>query len=185
MNNQKSKLVKVRMRALPLSLRQKLKCPLGRLIQGTSDKTMLQLKKLIEKEKPPRIIAVGDVVSANMTKHGIHPSLAIVDNKSLRESIQPVFVETDQTKYLRNPPGTLADDALDIVKEALEQELRTKIVIDGEEDLLALIAVLCAPENSFVVYGQPHKGIVVVKVSSRNKGKVRRIMSAMEDVSKN
>ena len=42
-------------------------------------------------------------------------------------------------------------------------------MVDGEEDLLALVAVLYAPQNSFVVYGQPHCGIVFVKVTSRRK----------------
>ncbi len=58
------------------------------------------------------------------------------------------------------------------------------MVVDGEEDLLTLVAVLCAPENSLVVYGQPHEGIVVVKVTEKTKRKIRRIVEAMETFSK-
>jgi uncharacterized protein (UPF0218 family) len=35
-----------------------------------------------------------------------------------------------------------------------------------------------------VVYGQPHKGIVVVKVTEENREKMRRIVDSMEDSSK-
>jgi len=44
--------------------------------------------------------------------------------------------------------------------------------------------VLCAPENSFVVYGQPHEGIVVVEVTEKTREKMRRIVDAMEESSK-
>ena len=175
----------VRIRTLPFSLREKLKSPLGRLIRGSSDRTMLQLKKLIEKEKPTKIVSVGDVVSENMTKHGILPHLVIVDNKTMRESIKPVFIETDQTLYLKNPPGTLVDEAWTVIRGALEQKVRTKIIIDGEEDLLTLVVVLCASEGSFVVYGQPHEGIVIIRVTKRKREMVQRIVNAMEYISKN
>ena len=177
--------VVVKIRALPPTLREKLKSPLGRLIRGPPNKTMLQLKKLIEKEHPSKIISVGDVVSGNMTKYSILPHLAIVDNKSVREPIKPIYMEANQTLYLKNPPGTLVDEAWALIKGALEQKLRTKIVIDGEEDLLTLVVVLCASEGSFVVYGQPQEGIVVIKVTRRKKEIVRRIVDAMEDLSKN
>ena len=65
-------------------LRIKLKEPFGNLIQGTPEETMAKMKELVEKEKPPKIISVGDIVSHNLHKHNIHPQLTIIDNISLK-----------------------------------------------------------------------------------------------------
>lgn len=165
-------------------MREKLKEPLGVLIRGSFEETMKELGRMIDKEKPVKIVAVGDAVSENMMKHGFHPHILIVDNKVMRNPIQPIKIETHFTLYVKNPPGTLTDDALKTVKEAMKQTRHTRIVIDGEEDLLTLAAVLNAPNGSFVVYGQPHEGIVVVKVSEQKKREIQGIVDSMEYVSK-
>ncbi len=61
-------------------LRTKFKEPFGTLIQGSFDETMGKMKELVDKEKPPRTISVGDVVSRNLHEHNIHPQLTIIDN---------------------------------------------------------------------------------------------------------
>ncbi len=154
------------------------------LIQGSFDETMKKLKELIEKENPSMIISVGDTVSENMTKHGISLQVSIVDNKVMRDPIQPIAVNADQTLHLENPPGTLTEEAWTVTKKALNGKARTKVLVDGEEDLLTLVAVLSAPENSLVVYGQPHEGVVVVKVKDETRKKIRRIVDAMKMSSK-
>ena len=166
-------------------MRKQLKKPQGVLIKGSSEKAVKRLKKLVEKEQPPSIISVGDVVSRNMIKHGVSPFLLIVDNKVMREPVQPLEVDADQVLYASNPPGTITDEAQTAIKRALEEKGRIKVVINGEEDLLAVIAVLFAPENAFVVYGQPHIGIVVIKVTEETRENMRRIIGAMEESSKN
>ena len=70
--------------------------------------------------------------------------------------------------------------AIDAIQRALAKGVHTHIVVDGEEDLLTLIAVLYAPENSFVIYGQPHSGIVVVKVTDQRKCQVQEFLNAMK-----
>ena len=70
-------------------LRLKLKEPFGILIQGTPEETMAKIKKLVRKEKPSRLISVGDVVSLNLHKHGIEPQLTIIDNISMRDKAMP------------------------------------------------------------------------------------------------
>lgn len=145
---------------------------------------MKWLKELIEKEQPPSIISVGDVVSRNLIKNCIFPDILIVDNKVMREPVQPLEVDADQVLYASNPPGTITDEAQTTIKRALEEKGRTKVEIDGEEDLLAVITVLFASENTFVVYGQPHVGIVVVKVTEETRKNMRCIVDAMEETSK-
>jgi len=174
----------MKIRRLTPELREKLKAPLGLLIQGSFDETMKTLKELIEKEKPSKIISVGDAVSDNMTRHGFSPQVLIVDNKIMRNFIQPIPLDADQTLHVKNPPGTLTEEAWTAIKGSLRGKRRTKVLVDGEEDLLTLVAVLCAPENSLVVYGQPGEGIVVIKVTEKTRETMRRIVDAMEQSSK-
>jgi len=158
----------------------KLKEPFGNLIQGTSEETMVNLKEMVEKEKPPRIISVGDIVSQNLHKHNIHPQLTIIDNISLRTQKIPLETVVQKTVFVDNPQGTITQETIFAVKEALESNEHTHIVVRGEEDLVTLIAVLYAPENAFVVYGQPHSGIVVVKVSSERRTRAQEFLNAMK-----
>lgn len=165
-------------------LRRKLKEPMGTLIRGSFIETMKRFKDIVEKEKPSSIISVGDTVSKNLAKNHMLPQLSIVDNRVMRRSIQPIPLAAKKTIYVKNPPGTITEEALKAIQEALKSNSRVKIVVDGEEDLLTLIAVLYAPENSFVVYGQPYEGVVVVKATRNKKAEVAEILKAMENVSK-
>jgi uncharacterized protein (UPF0218 family) len=171
-------------RLLTNELRKELKKPQGLLIGGPLEKTMKRLKELIEEEKPSLIISVGDVVSRNMIEYGVSPNVLIVDNKVMRKPIQPITVDADQTLYAKNPPGAITDEAWAAIRSAIEQKGQTRVMIEGEEDLLTLIAVLSAPQDALVVYGQPHVGIVVVKVTEETKERMHRIVDAMEESSK-
>lgn len=166
--------------AITPELRIKLKDPFGTLVQGTFDETMDKLKQLMEEEKPPKLISVGDVVSINLHKHNINPQLTIIDNKSLRSQAMPEMTKVEKTVCVANPQGTITEEAASAVKDALDKDEHTHIIIDGEEDLLTLIAVFYATENSFVVYGQPYTGIVVVKVTQQKKCQVEKFLKSME-----
>ena len=141
---------------------------------------MTKMKELVEKEKPSKIISVGDVVSHNLHEYNLHPQLTIIDNISLRDQPMPQEEAVEKTVYVNNPQGTITQEAISAIKEALENDEHTHIVVRGEEDLLTLIAVLYAPETAFVVYGQPHSGIVVVKVTSEKKAQVKEFLKAMK-----
>jgi len=165
---------------LPEKLRKKLKKPLGTLIGGEFEETIREFKKILAKVEPTKLIAVGDAVSEALMKNGIFPEVFIVDNKIMRKGIVPIKFDAERTIYAKNPAGTISDEAWKAVKEALNSNMRTKIIIDGEEDLLALPAVLFAPENSFVVYGQPREGMVIIKVTKEKRAEVKSIIEEME-----
>jgi hypothetical protein len=166
-------------------LRIRLKQPLGTLIRGSFVETMRRFKVMVDKEKPSSIISVGDTVSKNLAKNHFFPQVSIIDNKCMRKSISPTVLRAERTVYVRNPQGTIAEEAIPAIQEALRDKQHVKIIVDGEEDLLTLIAILYAPENSFVLYGQPHEGIVVVKVTLDKKAEIAGILRAMEKGSKN
>ena len=145
---------------------------------------MKRLKELVEIGKPPLIVSVGDIVSSHIVEEGISLDVLVVDNKTMRKPIQPITVDADQTLYAKNPPGAITDEAWAAIKQAVKQKGRTKVIIDGEEDLLTVVAVLSAPADSFVVYGQPSVGLVVVRVTEETRKNMRRIVDSMEDSSK-
>lgn len=141
------------------------------------------MKRLWDKvaaEKPPVIVAVGDVVSMNLHDFKFKPQLSIVDGKSLRNQPMPAQVAVEKTVYVKNPQGTITKEADEAVKTALESKGHAHIVVDGEEDLLTLPAILYAPENAFIVYGQPYVGIVVAEATKSRKAQVKRFLNDMK-----
>ncbi|MEM2971552.1 MAG: DUF359 domain-containing protein [Candidatus Bathyarchaeia archaeon] len=165
-------------------LRLKLKNPIGTLIRGSYSETMKKLAEMAEKEKPAAIISVGDVVSKNLTESHLFPQLSIVDNKVMRRKIPPIQTKAEKTFHARNPPGTITEEAVKAIQEAFKSNKHAKVVVDGEEDLLTLIAVLYAPQNSFVIYGQPYEGIVVIKVTPEKKAEISEILKSMEKLNR-
>lgn len=165
-------------------LRMKLKQPLGLLIKGSFAETMKRFNEIVIREKPPQIISVGDTVSRNLVHNNILPHLMIVDNMAMRKSTQPFSAKVKKTIHIKNPQGTITDEAVQAIQEALKDNQCVKIVVDGEEDLLALMVILHSPVNSLVVYGQPYEGIVVVKVTPEKKAEIVNILKDMENVRK-
>jgi len=156
------------------------KDPFGTLIEGTPQETMRILKEKIQNEKPPRVISVGDVVSQNLHESGINPQLTVIDYVSLRNQVIPKQAAVEKTVYVKNPQGTITDEAIQTVKETIESNIHTHVVVDGEEDLLTIPAVLYAPENAFIIYGQPYCGIVVVKATIKKKVQVKEFLKEMK-----
>jgi GTP-dependent dephospho-CoA kinase len=166
---------------LTAELRVILKQPFGILIEGSSDETMAKLRSQVGREKPPMVIAVGDVVSKNLHEYTLHPQVSIIDHVSLRDQkTLPPEAHGEKTVHVKNPPGVITREAIDAIKKATVEGSHTHIVVAGEEDLLTLIAVMHAPINSLIIYGQPHSGIVIVKVTSEKKGEVRGYLKAMK-----
>jgi uncharacterized protein (UPF0218 family) len=165
-------------------LRAKFKEPFGTLIRGTFSENMSKLEIIVKSEKPPKIISVGDTVSRNLHEHKVDPQLLITDNKRMRKKVKPMVYETQSVMYVKNPKGTITEEAITAMQKALESEKQVHIIVDGEEDLLTLVAVLYAPEESLVVYGQPYEGIVVVKVTPEKKAEAMEILKAMKTARK-
>jgi len=164
-------------------LRIRFKQPFGVLVVGSYTETMAVMTKLLKKELPPMIISVGDRVSRNLVDFKMPPQVSIIDNKCMRRRIAPKAVAKNVIQ-VSNPRGTITDEAISVIRMAFEEGKRVQIVVEGEEDLLALIAVLYAPENSMVVYGQPREGIVIVKVTPEKKARVADFLKAMKSVRK-
>jgi len=149
------------------SIRKKLKEPLGRLIQEP------ELKKLKGRMKKSFVIAVGDVCGKRLEKSGINVNIWIYDGKVMRK---PVKWKIDfPTHVVGNPSGNITPSLMRAVDNAIRKKYG-RIFVKGEEDLASLYCIAVAPLKSFVVYGQPKKGIVVVEIDKENKKKAVSII---------
>jgi len=131
-----------------------------------------------------KLIAVGDMTAFYLLKASIVPDVVIVDNKTKRMPIPDHVVKSlDHDSYktveVKNPPATLTKELMDMIRESLQEADRIKIVVDGEEDLATLPAILYAPLGSVVVYGQPNEGSVMVKVTTEKKKHIEELMKQM------
>ncbi|NHJ31628.1 MAG: DUF359 domain-containing protein [Asgard group archaeon] len=172
---------------LPEEMRSELKKPLGELI--TKEPT-LKLIKIIQKENPPIIIFVGDFCVEDALKHGLTPDISIMDGLNLREPYHEISIHNAKVINSNNPPAKITVESWMKIAQAIKQQIQSTekkipkepivLLINGEEDLLVFPAVLEAPENSFVVYGQPHEGIVLIKVTMNAKFKFKKLIERMK-----
>ena len=135
-----------------------------------SDEVKNQFKqpfgKLLEKipiNKNSKIITVGDITTQQFIKHHIIPDLAIVDLKTKREKQFQDISElglTNEGLTVTNSPGEISSDLV----QAIKQSNNSVILVEGEEDLATIPAVLLSPLGTKIYYGQPDQGIVEVEV---------------------
>jgi uncharacterized protein (UPF0218 family) len=167
---------------LPDSLRSLLKSPLGTLCAGNGLECIRAMEPDLRSAK--KVAAVGDMTAFYLMEASIAPDLVIVDNKTKRMPV-PEHVQKSlehdlyRTVEVKNPPATLTDDLMNLIRESLSGTGRTKIVVDGEEDLATLPAILYAPIGSAVVYGQPNEGSVLVIVTEEKKKHIENLMKQM------
>jgi GTP-dependent dephospho-CoA kinase len=121
------------------------------------------------------VYAVGDVVTHNLQKRGITPAIAVVDGQTMRIPCSRMPAMTGKCIRVENPPGTITDDLVRALGQAIARTPVT-IVVDGEEDLAVIPLVLAAPDGTIVLYGQPHKGVVLRTVDARAKADAKELM---------
>lgn len=163
---------------MPESLRKTLQKPLGKIFKN--EKSLL---RCIDTSKHILIIAVGDIIVDSLLKTGIDPDIKIIDFKTRRKEIKRDTLIKDslykECLYL-NKPGTINLKTAKIIKEKIKSAIYKKekswIVVDGEEDLLALPAILFAPIGSLVLYGHWEHGIIAVEIDEKIKNKVKEIV---------
>ncbi|UWG51329.1 DUF359 family protein [Halalkaliarchaeum sp. AArc-CO] len=137
--------------------------------------------------RTPRLVAVGDVVTAHLLDAGRRPDLAVVDGRTERETAPEPVLEAIEgasndadSRTVENPAAVLRRELLEALHEGLSSPNPTILRVDGEEDLAALPAVLAVPVGSSVVYGQPGEGMVHVAVTETVKRDVRRLLSRFD-----
>jgi len=163
---------------LPEDLRSRLKAPIGELISGPPNSSVIHLKQIIKSMKPSKIICVGDFVSKLLAESSIPIDLIVIDNRVMRQEIESLQVKAENIFRASNPAGTIQMAAWAALSEALKKP-DSILIVKGEEDLLTLAAIALAPQDALVVYGQPSEGMVAVRVDRAKKSEVASIVSQM------
>lgn len=141
------------------------------------------------------IVTVGDIVTYHFAEAGHQPLLALVDGRTKRETApDPVRERLDAQPNqvsVTNPAGVLTAELLSAIGDALADvgsgdenpdasSTGTTLVVEGEEDLATVPAVLAAPLGATVVYGQPDEGMVAIDVTEPHREQFRELLSVFE-----
>jgi len=160
---------------LPPDARGAFKDPLGPVYEDA--------QRLLADAGSP-IIAVGDVVTYHLVTANAPPKVAIVDGKTEREAVTREVAggrpDADRTVEVASDPATVSVELLEALVDAIHAEGSTLLSVDGEEDLATLPAVLAAPVDASVVYGQPGEGMVLANVTTPRKEQARDLCELLE-----
>jgi pantetheine-phosphate adenylyltransferase len=155
--------------------REKLKQPRGDTFQDQ------ELIEQLKKREYSKVITVGDRVSQDIADSDIDADLSIVDGSIQREDVGKDHFEeinSERTFRTENPAGEITEEAWRTVRKASALTCETKIIVEGEEDLLALPVTLFAPEDAVIVYGHWKEGAVLMEASEENKDFIEQIVSS-------
>jgi len=157
-------------------LRRKLKKPIGFLFAPSA----LQSEEFLEIiTKSDCVVTVGDRVTETLQELGRSPDVFVVDGLERRAPRELPRVAHGSTVRAKNPAGGITRGAAAALRRAFEVKKPVMVVIQGEEDLLTIPAVVYAPMGAVVLYGQPLEGVVAVRVDERAKEGARSLMERM------
>ena len=164
---------------LPAAMRGELKEPLGPIHADA--------QRLLSEAGDGPLVAVGDVVTYHLEAAGVTPDVAVVDGLTKREAVGGEVaagvervVEAAREVRVENPAGTLTREMVVALRDAIADPEPVAIVVEGEEDLVALPAVVVAPLGASVVYGQPNEGMVHAVVTDERKAETRDLLRRMD-----
>lgn len=144
-------------------LRQELKKPLGRVIFGNKKEVQEKYDKFLKENKFQKIVTVGDFCSSALFSH-----VKIFDVKTKRNE-KITILKHDLTLY--NPPAAIDRNSWAMIGKAVKEG--KNLFVKGEEDLLAIPAILCLENSDLVVYGCPQKGICAVETREEKKQEIK------------
>jgi uncharacterized protein (UPF0218 family) len=122
------------------------------------------------------VASVGDETTNVLLTFGIVPTISITDGKTMRKVIRTSknrkydslinYLLDERIAELRckNPAGSISDEAYGIIIRSIQNGSRVKILVDGEEDLLAIPLFAFLPKRSVLAYGQPNEGLVLTRI---------------------
>jgi hypothetical protein len=155
----------------------KLKKPFGVLV---SDSQVTKPRVVSEIKGATKVIAVGDATTDRLLAFGIVPDVAIVDGKERRHARGVPNSPAVKDFLCANSAGTISDAAVELLKTAMDEKQPVRIVVKGEEDLLALPAFAMAPDGAAVLYGQPLEGLVIVRITPAKREQAKTLMQEIK-----
>jgi uncharacterized protein (UPF0218 family) len=153
-----------------------LKKPFGVLIH---DKyiTNAKVKRILKNAKC--VVSVGDSTTDRLLSFDITPDILVVDGlerRMKRNHGLHTKIAAAKELHCSNPPGSVSEEAFFVLYQAFKMPRPVKVIVDGEEDMLALPIISIAPQETFVLYGQPLEGMVIVNVNPEMQAKAKNLM---------
>jgi uncharacterized protein (UPF0218 family) len=156
------------MLVLPEERRHFFKDPFGELYPDIAHALPLLARRTV--------YGVGDVVTHNLKKNGVVPDVSIIDGHTMRSPCTRAPPCSGRIIRVKNPPGTITNELVAGINDAIARPPAT-IYVSGEEDLAVIPLVLAAPEGVIVLYGQPHRGVVIRTVDAKAKETAQELLS--------
>lgn len=128
-----------------------------------------------------KIVAVGDVTTDVLRKNGVDLLLEVVDLKTKRVS-NGTFKHEAWSLTISNPAGYITYELMEQIRLALSSGKKTRIEVDGEEDLSVIPIIFYAELNTLVTYGVPDTGIACIEVDDKVKEYTKNLMKRMKVV---
>ena len=131
-----------------------------------------------------RTFAVGDIVTTSLIEMGISPDITIIDYRTQRgpceEDIRKALQKLEgATVKVDNPSGRITPELWNAIAKAAKSSKRTKIEVQGEEDLASLACIEIAEIGDCVIYGIPNEGISVIRIDEEIKKVIRGVLQKM------
>ena len=165
-------------RELQLEGRAGLKTPKGEVFATKDGSPERRVVSKIYEDSPKCVIAVGDVTSSTLINEGYTPEVMIVDGFTKRGPFEEQFM-AEKIYKIFNPAAAIYPEAWSVIDTAIQDEYYSLIIVEGEEDLMGFPAVLLAPDDSAVLYGQPDVGIVWIPINEENRKISRDLLEKM------
>jgi uncharacterized protein (UPF0218 family) len=159
------------------NMRNDLGAQLGILVTSRDD-----LKKEIIQENI--LVSIGDVVTLDLLEAGFVPDISIIDYMTKRMPMSEVkqkFSRFPQPEIkVSNPAGQITHELWNAIEDGYSNPRKLRIVVEGEEDLAALVCIALAPDNTTVIYGIPNRGASIHHVDDKLRHLVKDALSAMK-----
>jgi len=165
-------------RELQLEGRAGLKTPKGEVFNEKDGPPEKRVVRKILEEAPDCVIAVGDVTASTLLKEDYIPKVMVVDGITKRGPFEEQFT-AERIYTIFNPQAAIYPEAWSVIDTAIHDDANSLILVEGEEDLMGFPAVLLAPDDSVVLYGQPDVGIVWIPVNDENRKIARNLLEEM------
>jgi uncharacterized protein (UPF0218 family)/phosphopantetheine adenylyltransferase len=165
-------------RELQLEGRAGLKTPKGEVFATKDGPPARRVVSKIYEDSPKCVIAVGDVTASTVLKEGYTPEVMIVDGITKRGPFEEEFM-AERIYKIFNPAAVIYPEAWSVIDTAIQDDYYSLIIVEGEEDLMGFPAVLLAPDDAVVIYGQPDVGIVWIPVNKENKKLAKDLLQEM------
>ncbi len=161
--------------------RKLLRLPLGIVIHDHGERAISKVRIVCTSLRLHKVITVGDIVTINVCRYWRIPDLAVVDGRTRRDvQVQGHLDNFDVVVTVTNERATISLDVIDKLWDCvhlMENNKRVLVVVQGEEDVLAIPLILLA-RNGLVLYGNVFiDALVAVPVSLDYKLAVLKLLA--------